>query len=272
MWQFMVGQIAIWAVLAVAVFAAAAANRRVGIWGLISVLAVAWPVLMVTDLFGWGPGTRQILALNSLSMLFRQLWPGATWTIGLVALPMILARRSRSRRTLIGWGLGSAAFAAFVAPFVALFAALNIPRHDPCYLPSLELEVASRTIVEVGTSGYFTDTCPVPIARELELQRDYGVVRMMWWGSPHRLYMVGEGSGGTPLAFGGERVEEYHNTSGSFLAPYSGRVTFRNSNFRGVANGETFELRVSAADGELLEQLTLRYVPVRCTCATYDGP
>ena len=150
------------------------------------------------------------------------------------------------------------------------FVPLFIPNYYPCSLPSLESPIPSTTLEEVGTSGYFEDQCPAPIPSVMEFERSYGTIRMHWWGSPHRLYMVGTTADGVSLDFGGSRVEPFEaNWAGSLLADYSNRVTFSGGSYI-ESTSEQVLLEVYDG-GALLERLELRYVPIRCECVASEG-
>jgi hypothetical protein len=102
----------------------------------------------------------------------------------------------------------------------------------------------------------------------MTFEREYGDIQMYWWGSPHRLYMVGSTAAGRPLTFGGPRVEQFRvREPATFLAGYTSRVTFVESSFADAGAAETFSIEVRD-DGELREEIELRYVPKPCTCVS----
>jgi hypothetical protein len=255
-------------ILASAAVVYAVLQRRYGKWAPLRVFLLAWLCLLANaDAFS-------LLEYNSIATILRHLAPGATVKVVFMLAVMLWAQRGAawSRGKLLAWGVGGAAGAAYLVPVIAIVTLGNIPSHHPCNLPSLESTVPSRAIEQIGAERYFEDTCPVPVATEIVLERPYGSIRMKWWGSPHRLYMVGEATDGSPLRFGGSRVEEYRpNTPGTFLDAFSHRITFNVENYVGNPPPEAFAIEVFGAALEPLERLDLRYVPQRCTCATYDS-
>jgi hypothetical protein len=242
-------------------------QRRYGRWAPLRVFLLAWLALLANA------DAYSLLEYNSVATILRHLAPGATVSVAFMIVVVLLAQRgAASRAKLLTWGVGGAAIAAYVFPIIAIVTLGNIPIHQPCNLPSLELTLPSRTIDEIGTEGFFETTCLVPVTTELELERPCGTIHLKWWGSPHRLYIVGRGTDGSPLRFGGSRVDEYRpNTPGTFLDAFSHRITFNVENFVGEPPPEAFTIEVFGAAPEPLEQLDWRYVPQRCTCATYDS-
>lgn len=157
-----------------------------------------------------------------------------------------------------------------VSLMVYTCAPLFIPNYYPCNLPSLESSIKGRTLSEVGTSGYFDDRCPAPIASEIEFERPYGTIRVHWWGSPHRLYMEGGSTEGGSLDFRGPRVEEFQaNRPDSILAGYTHRITFSGRHYMD-SESERVTLEVYG-DGVLRESVDFRYVPIRCECPAPEG-
>lgn len=109
----------------------------------------------------------------------------------------------------------------------------------------------------------------MPIPQEATLEREYGVLHLFWWGSPHRLYMAARGANGRPLMISGPRVEPFEpRGAGDLLAAYTSRVTFVESSIADSTAAETFIIEVRDR-GELREEIELRYVPRQCTCV-YD--
>ena len=255
-----------WLILAGAAVAYALLQRRFGRWALLA-FGPAWLGLIANG------DAIALLEYNSVATILRHLAPGATFRVAFMIIAVLLAQRGgTSLRKLLWWGLGGATVGAFVLPIVAILTLGNIPMHQPCNLPSLESTLPSRTIEEIGTEGFFESTCPVPVATELEFVRPYGTIRMKWWGSPHRLYMVGRATDGSALRFGGPRVEVYTpNTPGTFLDAFTHRIRFQVNDFVGTPSPETLAVDVFGTASDPLEQLDLRYVPQSCTCAIYDS-
>ena len=139
-----------------------------------------------------------------------------------------------------------------------------------CNIPSLASPVPIETLRRV--SGPFGPTCSATIASKQRLDREYGTIRMRWWGSPHRLYLVGQARDGTPLTFGGPRIEEYSSKQWySPTAGYSHRITFPVNSYDVNPSSETFVLEVLSEDLELVERLVMTYVPEQCTCKEYES-
>jgi hypothetical protein len=171
-----------------------------------------------------------------------------------------------THRGIAYWVGGVAVVALLIGLFVAAQLS-NRPRY-PCNVPSLESRIPMTVTAVVPRSGYFVESCPAPIPQEMKFEREYGDIQMYWWGSPHRLYMVGSTATGRPLTFGGPRVEPFRvRAPATFLAGYTSRVTFAESSFADSDAAETFSIEIRD-DGELREEITLRYVPRQCTCVS----
>ena len=101
---------------------------------------------------------------------------------------------------------------------------------------------------------------------------------MRFWGSPHRLLISGQTPDGDSLLVGVNRIDPADRTQVSPHPNDSKVVTF--SQTFGLrppdpilpAYTEEFSVTVFQADGESLEEISLRYVPQACTCAYYDSP
>jgi hypothetical protein len=264
MGQILAGLTLDFVVLATGVVLYVIAAHWVGRWAMFPVFVIAWLGLLVNA------GALSLLEYNSAFVILRHLALPATLAVAFTALAALWAERTRAFRKTLGYGFGGAAFSAYALPVIALLIAGTVPRHFPCTLPSLESSVPTETIAEVGTSGFFSNTCPVPVATEFELARPYGSIGMFWWGSPHRLYIVGEGQDGGSLTIRGARVEQYSaNRQDSPLGRYTSRITFPVETYVPGATAEAFTIEVSR-DGRPLEELDLKYVPQQCTCAVYD--
>jgi hypothetical protein len=139
-----------------------------------------------------------------------------------------------------------------------------------CNIPSLKSGIPSKTTRHVG--GPFGPRCSESIASKQRFPRGYGTIRMRWWGSQHRLYIVGWANDGTPLTFRGARVEEYSAKRWySPTAKYSHRITFPVYEYAGNPSSETFALEVLGKDLQLIERLEMTYAPKQCTCRDYDS-
>ena len=273
----MLGLLTKWIILALGAVLATLVRRRGGWLAVIGVFCVVWLVLALDF---WVRSLRyapQGMELHALGRTFSDYGTVITLVVFVTMIPVLLVARSASVRKSIAWGVGSAAFAVFVLPIIALYASFFIPAdHYACSLPSVESSLPSRTIDGIGTTGYFDDTCPVPIAREQELDRNYGVINLYFWGSPHRLRISARTHEGEPLwiwsarsdavRMGGSRLP-----SDSSVFTFQGRRNFLPSQPPLPEETKTFSIRVSRPHGELLEEIELRYAPVVCTCAFYDS-
>jgi hypothetical protein len=141
-----------------------------------------------------------------------------------------------------------------------------------CNIPSLESTVPSETIKETGRGLLFFPKCATTVAAEQEFPRTYGTVRVMWWGDPHRLYIVARARDGTPLTIRGPRVENYSTERRlSRLKRFDHQITFQVNQYDVDPSSETFAFEVLGEDLEPFERLEMTYVPQRCTCADYDS-
>ena len=264
-----------WALLAVGAMIAALAGRRGGRLAVIGVFCAVWAILFSQSLMQ----ELHLFQYNSIGRVFSEFWMGTTTAVAVTMIPLLWLTGKASVRKAAAWGIGGATIVMFVFPPIALWAIAYIPAdHRPCSLPSLESSVPSRTIRGIGTDGYFSDTCPIPIARELEFDRDYGTVNMYWWGTPHRLRISGQTSDGESLGIGVNRVDPTGRSQDSPEPSDERVVTF----FQGQSHlipadpphpeeTEAFSITVFGADGEPLEEIPLRYLPRACTCVFYDS-
>ncbi len=163
--------------------------------------------------------------------------------------------------------LGTCTFV--VAAFVLLVGCEPSYHDVACWLPVLRTDETMRTLIRVGDrEDRASDTCSAPTARAFEVQRDYGNVTFYWWGSPHRLYLSGSTADGRPLEFRGDRVEVYEDTSGSFLAEYSHRITFfQGESLLDKPAPEHVVIEILGPDGRSLETIQAEYEPVLCSCS-----
>lgn len=266
-----------WIILAVGAVLAMLAGRRGGSLAIIGVFSVVWLVLAL-DFWVWSlPFFSQGAKLHALARALSDYWPVITVVVVVTMIPVLLIAQGASVRKSIAWGVGSATLAVFVLPIIALYAPFVIPAdHYACSLPSVETSLPGRTIDGIGTTGYFDDTCPVPIAREQELDREYGVINLYLWGSPHRLRISARTHEGEPLWIWSARSDNvrlggWRLPSDSSVFTFQGRHSFLPSQPPLPEETETFSIRVSRPHGELLEEIELRYAPVVCTCAFYDS-
>jgi len=183
-----------------------------------------------------------------------------------------LKPRAKPLHALIGGAMRFGRCALVVFSCLA-FAGCEPPYHDvACWLPVLRTDELMRTLIQVGDrEDRISNTCSVPIARLFQAERQYGDLTFYWWGSPHRLYLAGRTAAGQQLEFRGDRVESYDDSSGSFLAEYSHRITFHQGN--DLLNKPTPEhvvIEVLGPDGRSLDTIQGTYEAVLCSCAVPD--
>jgi hypothetical protein len=123
MGHYLTEQALLWAILALGAFAGSAAGVRWGNWALIGILALVWPCLLVADLLNTMRLAPQFLELNSARAVFGHLWPKATISLVVVAVPMLFALRTRLLRRVVGWGVAAATIWAFVLPVPLIYIA-----------------------------------------------------------------------------------------------------------------------------------------------------
>lgn len=160
--------------------------------------------------------------------------------------------------------------AMFLLLFALAAAACDpIPVHYACDLPRLHTDLPQRSLAAVSTFSYFSNECPFAIATKLEIQRDYGDIRLEWWGDPHRLYMKAIAKNGELLQLSGEGIKQRYET---FLSEdYTARKTFHRPNFIDKPIATSFDVEVRESSGDLLEIIRLRYDTLNCTCVAYDS-
>ena len=260
-----------WGLLAVGAVVAGVLGRKVGRLAVLAVFGVVWTIL-----FSLALAQELHLLEYSIARILSELWVGPTFAVAFTMIPVLWVTGKASIRKASAWGIGGASFVMFVfAPIMFVVQLRFIPDdHRPCSLPSLESPIPSRTTSEVGTRGYFSDTCPIPIARELEFERDYGIVSMSWWSSPHRLRISGKAPNGEPLRIGVNRVDPTGCSQDSPEPGESRTVTFWRSRYSYTCTPppdqtEEFSITVFGESGEPIEEIPLRYIPRQCTCVFY---
>ena len=138
--------------------------------------------------------------MNVLGLVFTYYGTVTTLVVFVTMIPVLTVARTASVRKSIAWGVGSATLAVFILPIYAFFASYYVPAdHFPCSMPSVETSLPGRTIDGIGTTGFFDDSCPVPVAREQELDRTYGVINLRLQDSQHRLRISARTHEGEPL-------------------------------------------------------------------------
>ena len=148
-----------------------------------------------------------------------------------------------------------------------------------CYLPILQSEVPMRVLSYVGDETDRTeDFCDGGASpqRLMEIQRDWGVLRLELWGGTHRLYLRPVSTAGLVVELEGNGIEGYTpSASTSFLAGYTHVKTFSGTEFDDVpADSETFFLDVIRIESEgraLVDRFPIQYDTVKCSCVNYDS-
>lgn len=141
--------------------------------------------------------------------------------------------------------------------------------HAPCNLPFLESDLPLESVVEVSTSSFFSDECPIAISKKSQLQRDWGVLRLQWHGSPHRLWMHAETNSGADLYISGNGVK---STESSFLGDrYTAVKRFDGQSYIDADVATDFELVIRADNENAADRLELTYDTLKCVCAEYDS-
>jgi hypothetical protein len=147
-----------------------------------------------------------------------------------------------------------------------------IPYHQACNLPSLKSDSAYETLDQVGTWGIFSDYCSESLARAIEFRKPYGVIKMEWWGSPHRLYMSARALDDHPLQISGAGVDLFQATPDSdFMDQYQYVVTFAGQSFLAPPPDQSINLEILESRGEVVGDLELVYSTKRCTCVYFDA-
>ena len=150
-----------------------------------------------------------------------------------------------------------------------------IPSHTKCNLPFLDVNSEIIAIEKIGTWGVYQNYCPKPIERVFEVERNFGVIKFEWWGSPHRLYLSVKGSEKdfSELSINNSVVilEKVDIDSG-WLSQYSHRVTFPNNDFtKPILPNIKFELLVKNGDGDKIDSIEMSYSTRICTCSSIDS-
>ena len=260
-----------WAILALGGVAAAMIGRRGNKLAVIGVFFVAWIVCAVYEI------ERRSYPIGRIDEV--EIWVMAAIMAFVAMVPMLFV----AGKVSLGGGALCGIFGATIAVYglqmllIALAAKVPVQQH-PCNLPILEASIPSRTLEEIGTVGFFSARCPVPVATEVEFDRDYGVLGMRWRMANHSLYAFGRTADGQSLSIGGGRFNKIYSTRWSPGPEYSHVMDFgqRYSGSyapatRALVRPETFSLTVSRADGEQLEEIELSYGSRPCTCAYYLG-
>ena len=275
--MFLERPLMVWALLAGGAVLAAFAARKGGRGAVIGVFCAVWAILYSLSVIP----ELQLSQHNWVGRILGEFWKTPTILVAASMTPWLWLTGKASVLKAAIWGIGAATIMMCAFPVIAIIASLATPdNHRPCRLPSLESPVPSRITIGIGTEGYFSDTCLVPVARELEFDREYGTIYMQWWDAraDHRLRISGQTPDGEPLGIGVNRVDP------TGLSEYSPEpreqrvVTFFPEQFYLVTadtphpdEAEAFSITVFRANGEPLEEIPLHYLPRACTCVFYDA-
>ena len=266
-----------WALLAGGAVLAGFAARKGGHGAVIGVFCAVWAILYSLSVI------RALLLSqhDGVGRVLVEVWKTPTILVAATMIPWLWLTDKTSVLKSAAWGVGAATIMMFVVPVIAIVAALAIPEdHNPCRLPSLESPIPSRTTIGIGTRSYFSDSCPVPVARELEFDREYGTIYMQWWDArpDHQLRMSGQTPDGESLGIGVNRVDPTGRSEYSPEPREQRIVTFFPEQFYIVTadtpqpdEAEAFSITVFGVDGEPLEEIPLHYLPRACTCVFYDS-
>lgn len=273
----MLGLLTKWIILAVGAVLAMRVRRRGGWPAVIGVFSVVWLLLALDSWLRSSQSFLQGTDLNVLGLVFTYYGTVTTLVVFVTMIPVLTVARTGSVRKSIAWGVGSATLAVFVLPIFAFLASYYVPAdHFPCSMPSVETSLPGRTIDGIGTTGFFDDSCPVPVAREQELDRTYGVINLRLQDSQHQLRISARTHEGEPLRIWSARSDAVRR-DGSSPPSDSSVLTFKGQRYLLPSippmrdETETFSISVSRPQGELLEEIELHYAPVVCTCAFYDS-
>ena len=258
-----------WAILALGGVAATTIGRRghhlavVGVYFVACVVFVLYEIERRSVPVGQGEGIAILMMAGLMTLV--------------AMVPMLLVAGHVSVAGGIVCGFVGATMAAYGFPLIYLTLAHRVPieqRH--CNLPTLEASIPSTTLAEIGTMGFLSARCPVPLPTELEFERSYGVIGMRWGTASHRLYAFGRTADGQPLTIGGDRFDEIVSPQRSPSPEYSHVRNFGQTRYHGDPPGtqttvrpQTFFLAVSRADGQILEEIEFTYGSRPCTCAYY---
>lgn len=274
MWDFVFSGSTQWTVLVLGVVLAAFAGRKRGRLAVVGVFCAVWALLYAFALVR----ARHFFELNPIADVMTMELPPPTLAACLTAIPVLWTTGRASVRRSATWGVATATLVSFALPIALIYATLIIPAgRSPCILLSLESSIPSRTVRGVSTTGFFTDTCPTPIANELAFDRDYGTLEIMQLpGTRHRLLISGRTPDDDPLRVGVERLDPTGGTWVPPHAPASKVVTLSQTRLdpsdpRLADHAEKFSVTVFRADGALLEEIPLRYIPHTCTCVYFDS-
>lgn len=245
--------------LSVVTISAALVSRKGGKVGILATGAAMWILLTIWSLVSWrGPGP---LTFGHLGLI--GLFVGLPLTLALA--PLYFFGSEGSLKKKMWWSVAGAAVTAPVLLFWII--AFPIPYHYPCELPTLKSDMHFEPLVEVGTSSFFSDSCPVPIDKKFKLRRDWGVVLFEWHTS--NLWMKATTSGGPNFLLTGDGVRP---NNGTFLGErYTEMKSFGGRQFLDANVISDFVLEVRGSNGELVDSLNMTYDTAECTCAVYDG-
>ena len=266
----------VWALLAGGAVLAAFAARKGGRGAVIGVFCAVWAIMYSLSLIR----ELELSQHNWVGRVLAEFWKTPTILVAVTMIPWLWLTGKTSIFKSAAWGVGVATIMMFGFPVIAIVATLATPdNHYPCRLPSLESPIPGRTTVGIGPQSYFSDSCPVSVARELEFDREYGTISMQWRDArpDHRLRISGQTPDGEPLGIGVNRADPTGRSEYSPEPREQRSVTFFPEQFYLVTadsphpdEAEAFSITVFGAEGERLEEIPLRYLPRACACVFYD--
>lgn len=167
-------QAVVWVAFSSVAVAGAFAQRQWGPRACAAVVVLAWPVLMLTALWNELRVAPQLLELNSLAVVFRNLWGLPTLGTVALAVSLWLMRRTLSRRRLVLQSVGAGAMWAFVMPvpimLISLGLATVIPKGTAEYY-YVDFRPMGLEVLETGTptfSHYTGGAIPLRYRAELD--------------------------------------------------------------------------------------------------------
>ncbi|HEX7235955.1 MAG TPA: hypothetical protein VF405_03265 [Gammaproteobacteria bacterium] len=164
----------VWVAFSVLAVGGAFAQRRWGWRASVAVVVLSWPVFMAATLLAELRTIPQLLELNSLLVLVRNLWVPPTLATVALAVSLWLVRRATSNRRLVLQGIGAGAVWAFVMPVPLLFVGLWLASVIPAGTAEfhyIDFRPMGLEVLETGTpslSHYTGGEMPVRYRAELD--------------------------------------------------------------------------------------------------------
>jgi len=164
----------VWVTFSILAVGGAFAQRRWGWRAAVAVVVLSWPVFMAAALLAELRTAPQLLELNSLSLLLRNLWVPPTLATVALAVSLWLMRRATAGRRMVLQGIGAGAVWAFVMPvplaLIGLWLASVIPAGTAEY-HYVDFRPMGLEVLESGTpslSHYTGGEMPLRYRAELD--------------------------------------------------------------------------------------------------------